>query len=103
MARGPPRQFGSARRDTAAPWEPERAKPLRKDAGSRAKRKSKGIPGPRPRVVFRWLSEHGGANWPQRFVELADGLATRMESGQLLDLDYSESAGFPPHLVGSPG
>lgn len=46
--------------------------------------------------VFTWLRDHGGANWPERFVELADGIADLSEVGKLVKVEFESERRVSP-------
>ena len=46
--------------------------------------------------VFRWLEANGGSRWPQRFVDLADGLGVSVQPGRLHRLDFEHERHFSP-------
>lgn len=46
--------------------------------------------------VFTWLRDHGGAEWPERFVELAAGIADPPAIGKLVKVEFESERRVPP-------
>ena len=60
------------------------------ERGSTNSRESRVIP------TFSWLEAYGGVDWPQRLVDLAEGLEARPHCGQLVGLEFINERQVPP-------